>query len=706
MKLEKILLIHPLGLQSEGFTSFATNPKLKAQLENAGVGFKAPMAPSSMATIAALTPPEIDVEVWDEAVRGPVDDALLSGRYDLAGITGFYLHRPRILDIAATCRTQGTPCVLGGPGVSSEPEDYRGRLDYIFIGEAELTWPQFIEDFRAGRPQPEYRQIEKPDLGSVPVPRWDLIPDLGTSYAMVPVQTARGCPFDCEFCDVIHLFGRRSRRKPVERVLAELRDVEARGTRRIFFSDDNFIGHPPYAKELLRALIQLNSSFKRPLTFFTQLTINVAKDEELLELLADANFARILIGIESANPESLREANKPQNFRTDLLADIHKIHSYGLAIHGQMVIGFDHDGPEIFEQTYQFVQQSGIPMIILNILHALPGTKLWHRLRREHRILELGDAIEQGFAYRSNIRFKGMSRAEVFRGFVSLYRRIYSPEAISERLNGMLRQVKRRPRVPRHRLQAFREDRRPVRGVLRLLLFNEDEAMRRVFRRSLLHTLLRAPFLMEHLAAAMAGTLIHRYYTEALAPQYEALIQKEEKRPPRALPDQVVTIPASFPTDYKAVFPSVYLRLMSRLQDKGSLQTGLVTVFSDFLERFHDEYERLGEQSFMQLQEICDRTIAGLNGDDPTAGSWPDAPTVRPVDRFTDKSEKQVARKVHRDRLDDDIFHAVEQDLFRSEERRAAGQFKSTPIVLAPATALIITSATLPTEHDILRITD
>jgi hypothetical protein len=148
----------------------------------------------------------------------------------------------------------------------------------------------------------------------------------------------------------------------------------------------------------------------------------------------------------------------------------------------------------------------------------------------------------------------------------------------------------------------------------------------------------------------------------------------------------IITIPASFHNDYKAVFPSVYLRLSSRLQDKSSLQTGLVTVFSDFLERFHDEYDRLGEQSFMQLQEICDRTIARLNGDDPTAGSWPDAPAVRPVDRFTDRHDKQVARKVRRDRLADDIFHAVEQDLFRSEERRAVGQLKSTPIVLAPAT--------------------
>jgi radical SAM superfamily enzyme YgiQ (UPF0313 family) len=672
MKLDRILLVQPAGPQSDGFTSLlSSRPGEKQDLMSA-VGYKAAFAPVSVATVAALTPKEIEVDLWDEIARGAIDPSILAG-YDLVGVTGFYLHRPRVQKIAEECQARRVPCVVGGPGVSSEPESYRERFDHIFIGEAEFTWPRFIEEFRAGRPQREYRQIEKPELGSVPLPRWGLVPNLSTDYAMAPVQTTRGCPFDCEFCDVIHLFGRRSRHKPVATVVEELRQLERRGVRRIFFSDDNFIGHPPYAKELLRELIPLNNSFRRPLSFFTQLSLNVAKDDELLELLADANFRKVLIGIESANPESLREAHKPQNYKTDMMADIHKIHSYGIAIHGQMIVGFDHDGPEVFEQTYQFIQQSCIPVMVLNVLHALPGTQLWHRLRRERRLLafDTGD----GFAHRSNIVFKEMSRAEVLRGFVELYNRIYSPDAVRERMEGMVRQVKRRARVPGRQLRAAREERRAARGALRLMFFHPDKEMRRAFRRSMWTTLRHAPFMLERMFT-LGVNVADQGFVQTLRPKYESLILKEQQHPPRLASDKAVSVPEAFRKEYKSIFPSVYLRMASRLHDKSGLHPALVKVFSEFIERFHDEYDRLGDDRFIQLQEICDRTIAKLNNEDPTGGSWPDATAVQAVDRLKGEEERRVVRDVRRARLDDDILSAVEQDLHREEEARNGGRLQ------------------------------
>lgn len=684
MKLDRILLVQPEGLQSDGFTSVLQGrPGRKEHLISA-VGFKAAFAPVSVATIAALTPEDIKVDIWDELARGPIEPSIFAG-YDLVGVTGFYLHRPRVRKIAEECRARRVLCVVGGPGVSSEPEFYRDEFDHIFIGESEFTWPQFIQEFRAGRPQREYRQIEKPELSSVPPARWDLVPNLSTDYSLTPVQTTRGCPFDCEFCDVIHLFGRRSRHKPVGVVLEELRQLERRGVRRIFFSDDNFIGSPPYAKELLRALIPLNNSFRRPLSFFTQLSLNVAKDDELLELLADANFRKVLIGIESANPESLREANKPQNYKTDMLADIRKIHSYGIAIHGQMIVGFDHDGPDVFEQTYQFVQRSCIPTMVLNVLHALPGTMLWHRLRREGRLLAFDSSHDEGFAHRSNIVFKRMSRAEVLRGFVDLFERIYTPEALRERMEGMVRQIKHRPKVHRRPLLAFREEPRAARAALQLLLFNPDKGLRPALRRAMWTTLRHARFMMENMVALGVSMLFIHAFTKTLRQKYETLIMKEQRNPPRPLSDQTVTLPDSFRRDYKSIFPSVYLRLVSRLQDKSSLDVSLVKVFSEFLERFHTEYDRLGDDRFTQLQEICDRTIAKLNNEDPTTGSWPDAPAIQPVDRMTEE-EKRVAREVRRARLDDDILNAVDQDLRRNEQRRDLGRVKL--IQVSPVAAL------------------
>src|SRR4051812_30825620 len=251
--------------------------------------FQMVMAPLGLATVAALTPDEYAVDIWDEAIEGPIGPSTrLRRAYDLAGVTGYINHAGRVNELGRFFRERGVLTAVGGPGVSSEPELYRDSFDVLFVGEAEYTWPRFLADWAAGRPQDAYRQVDKVDLADAPPPRWDRV--ALAKYMMGTVQTTRGCPFDCEFCDVIYLFGRQARHKTVERVLAEVSALERRGVRRVLFCDDNFIGSRRYAKELVRALVELNRGFRRPVAFFAQLTLDVAKDDELLALMADANF--------------------------------------------------------------------------------------------------------------------------------------------------------------------------------------------------------------------------------------------------------------------------------------------------------------------------------------------------------------------------------------------------------------------------------
>ena len=233
MNLKSILLIVPEYHDDTGILAL---PFIKA---------KAFMPPLQVATIAALTPNDIEVNIWDEVVHGRIDEKTELGKnYDLIGLTSYVSDLPRAKTIAEIFRKRGTPVVIGGSGVSSAPEQCRDSFDILFIGEAELTWPQFIADWQSGNHQTEYRQIDPPDLSTSPLPRWDLLAKDMKNYFLSAVQTTRGCPFDCEFCDVIYLFGRQPRHKPIDHVLEEIRLQKSLGVERIFICDDNFIGSP------------------------------------------------------------------------------------------------------------------------------------------------------------------------------------------------------------------------------------------------------------------------------------------------------------------------------------------------------------------------------------------------------------------------------------------------------------------------------
>ena len=604
--------------------------------------------PLGLATVAGLTPDDFHVDIWDEIVRGRVEpDTVFDPPYDLIGITGFKAHLPRCREVAAVFRARGIPVAIGGPGVSGTPEEYRDAFDILFIGEAEKTWPQFLRDWEAGTPKAEYRQIEKPDLADSPRPRWDSIAADFPKYAMGGIQTTRGCPFDCEFCDVIYLFGRRARHKPIAHVLEEVQALERLGTRQVFFADDEFIGDTRYTKALLRELIALNNSFARPLNFSTQLTMNLSKDDEMLELVADANFNLVFVGIETPNKESLREAHKYQNMRADLVGDVRKILSYGIGIRAGIIVGFDHDGPDIFDMQYDFVQQAYIPSVAINMLKAPLATRLWSRLRQEGRVVSLANVKGKGHPRTyTNILPKLLTRAELLRGYGSLLERLHRWEAFSERIHGFVSVITRAPRVRQEPVSPAEVDGLGAR-------LTADPVGRAAIDGMIAHTVERAPFMLTNVKSMIVQYVKYRATLEKLYPQLDAQLEIELRPDLTFEPDgRAVLIPPAFRQAFDRLFVDVHRRVYLNLTDVTQAAEALTEVFFDFLVRWGDTFERLEDYHRTFLDEICDRTCAKFNGQPPE--------TFTPTDR-TDRPVPSVRQT----RLGDDVLKNVEQELSR-----------------------------------------
>ena len=396
-----------------------------------GVTYTSP--PLSLATIAALTPFDIDVEICDENI----EEIDFDKECDLVGLTAYLMQGPRAFRIAEEFRKRGKTVALGGPITGLNLEDCRGKADVLFVGEAEYTWPTFLDEFRQGRYQTEYIQTEKIDMRDSPVPRMDLLKL--DKYVHAAIQTTRGCPFGCEFCDIVVLFGRKVRSKSVEQVIAELREAVKQPVSSIFFTDDNFIGNTRYAKELLQAIIEFNNSTKIPLAYMTQVSINLARDEELLELLYKANFTNVFIGIETPRKSSLQEVNKGQNVRTNLLEDVKKIQSYNISVSAGMIVGFDHDDDRIFQEQLDFIMEANIPWAMTGILQAVPKTPLYKRLEQEQRLDLTSEYFEvDNTALDVNIVPKNMSKEQLIQGYTWLVQQLYTHDNYAKRVIGSI----------------------------------------------------------------------------------------------------------------------------------------------------------------------------------------------------------------------------------------------------------------------------
>jgi radical SAM superfamily enzyme YgiQ (UPF0313 family) len=393
--------------------------------------FRAVFPPLGLLTLAALTPPEFAVRICDENVGEPVD---YDSPAQIVGITGYIIQLARVFEIADRFRARGKTVVIGGPLANLLPNECRPHCDVLFEGEAEYTWPRFLREFAAGIHGNHYHEQEKIHLPDSPPPRIDLARD---RYAHGIVQCTRGCPFTCEFCDIIVMYGRKMRFKPIEQVLNEVCAWQGRGASHVFFADDNFIGHRAYAKDLLRALVRWNAAQRQALSFYTQASIDMVRDEELLALLRDANFVMVFIGIESPRKSSLAETHKTQNEKLDLVAAIHKIQSYNLFISAGMIVGFDQDDATIFDEQYAFLQEAQIPIVMLSVLLAVPRTPLYERLQAAGRLNNGTDLSRYvGTSGGTNFQPLNLTAEELRCGQERLYRQLYTPDAFAQRLLG------------------------------------------------------------------------------------------------------------------------------------------------------------------------------------------------------------------------------------------------------------------------------
>jgi radical SAM superfamily enzyme YgiQ (UPF0313 family) len=411
------------------------SPKFEASfwgLEHAMpiLGKRATMPAAALPLLAALTPAGHEITLIDENVEAI--DFERCARADIVGVTGMVVQRARMREILAELKRRGAYTVVGGAWVSVQ-EDYFGDLaDVIFVGEAEETWPSFLEDWQSGKPQSRYEQAEKTDMTRVPAPRLDLLKM--NRYAFGSMQFSRGCPFLCEFCDIIVTFGRKPRFKSIPQIIAELDMYRSLGTEFLFIVDDNIIGNKRVIKDILPAVIEWQRRNAFPIAFFTQATLDLADDDELMRLMTDALFATVFVGIESPNPDSLRETRKMQNVRPggSMVEKVRRIQDAGMEVSAGMILGFDHDDETIFDAHHDFVTSARIHSTMLGMLSAIPKTPLYARLVAAGRL----DPADES-PYGTNVVPLKMSRDELSRGYTSLMSRLYAPTAYFERLDDL-----------------------------------------------------------------------------------------------------------------------------------------------------------------------------------------------------------------------------------------------------------------------------
>jgi radical SAM superfamily enzyme YgiQ (UPF0313 family) len=380
--------------------------------------------------LAALCPDDWDVEIVDENIE-PVparSDA------DIVGVCGMGVQAERQRQLLELYKQQGSFVVAGGSYASLCPEAYEDLADCVVAGEAEYVWREFCRDFEAGRPRRLYRETGEVALTDSPVPRFDLL-KLG-QYHLVSMQFSRGCPFRCEFCDIIVMFGRKPRTKSLEQIGLELDRLRSAGIRSVLFVDDNLIGNKPRAKQLLQFLRHYQERHGYWFEFGTEASLNVADDDELLRLLRAANFQWLFIGIESPDEESLKETLKFQNTRRDMLDSIRRVYAHGIDVFGGFIVGFDHDTTATFEKQRRFIMESGIQAAMIGLLLALPKTPLYERLRKDGRLTS--DAADNT-KLATNVIPKQMRYDEMVEGYRSLYWRLIQDREIAERIDNKLR---------------------------------------------------------------------------------------------------------------------------------------------------------------------------------------------------------------------------------------------------------------------------
>ena len=356
---------------------------------------------------------------------------------DCAFVSAMVVQRTSTHEVIARCKSVGLMVVAGGPLFSSEPEAFP-EVDHLILNEAEITLPLFLKEFNQGNPQRIYTTTEYADIAQTPIPAWELA-NL-KRYATLAIQYSRGCPFDCEFCNITVLFGHRPRVKTSFQIIRELDLMYQLGWRgTVFFVDDNLIGNRKQLKEdLLPALIAWRKG-KVGMTFNTEVSINIVDDEDLMQMMVEAGFYTVFIGIETPNEDSLAECNKKHNLNRDLIQDVKTIQRHGLQVQGGFIIGFDSDTPSIFQKQIDFIQNSGIVTAMVGLLQAPVGTRLFERMRKEGRLVGYGTGDNVDGT--SNIIHK-MNFDVLHKGYQDVVRYMYTPKNYYARIRTFLKEIK------------------------------------------------------------------------------------------------------------------------------------------------------------------------------------------------------------------------------------------------------------------------
>jgi radical SAM superfamily enzyme YgiQ (UPF0313 family) len=470
----RILLIYPE--YPDTFWSFRHALKI--------VNKKASFPPLGLATIAAMLPKEWEQKLVDMSVQPLTDKDIRWADYVF--ISAMVIQRESVNSIIPRIHRLGKKVVAGGPLFSMGYETY--GVDHLVLGEGEITLPLFLKDLAAGNPRAVYNSDARPDITRTPIPDWSIINM--KKYSSMVMQYSRGCPFDCEFCDIVLLNGHKPRTKTREQVLAELDAFYNLGWRAgVFIVDDNFIGNKKKLKEeILPAIINWQRERKYPFALSTEASINLSDDEELMDMMALANFNTVFIGIETPSEDGLIECNKNQNKGRDLVACVKNVQRHGMEVQGGFIVGFDSDPLSIFRSQINFIQNSGIVMAMVGLLNAPRGTRLYQRLMKENRIVENQDF--SGSNTDCSINFIPRMKLETLvEGYQNILKNIYSPKEYYDRVCTFLKEYRPPKREGKWRPRFYH-----VRGFLGSIWYmGIVEKGRRYYWRFFFWTLLHYP---------------------------------------------------------------------------------------------------------------------------------------------------------------------------------------------------------------------
>jgi radical SAM superfamily enzyme YgiQ (UPF0313 family) len=492
----KILFVYPQ--YPDTFWSFRHALKL--------VSKKANFPPLGLLTIAAMLPGEWEKRLVDMNVSTLSDEDIKWADYVF--VSAMVVQSDSAREVFALCNRLNTKVVAGGPLFTTGYEAYEG-VDCFVLGEAEATLPHFLADLAKGCPQQIYSSDERPDITNTPVPLWSLINM--KHYSAMSLQYSRGCPFDCNFCDIIVLNGHKPRTKDRQQIVDELEALYRHGWRgSVFIVDDNFIGNKKKLKvETLPTIIQWSKEKKYPFTFLTEASINLADDEQLMELMAEAGFNRVFIGIETPNVDGLVECNKLQNRNRDLAASVKKIQNHGFEVQGGFILGFDSDPISIFRSQIDFIQKTGIVTAMVGLLNAPRGTKLYQRLKQENRLLKdmSGDNTDFSINFIPKMNYETL-----INGYKIVLDTIYSPRRYYERVITFLKEYRPRKTASLPHLQFVHV----TQFIKSLWFLGIIDKGRWYFWRLLISTLLKYP---RHFAVSV-GLSVSGFHFRKVAEDY------------------------------------------------------------------------------------------------------------------------------------------------------------------------------------------